>query len=66
MDLTSSSQICPEPDSPKDSGNKGLITAKGDGQAGAPPMATIQDDDERLLARIGYKQVSDMLASVRG
>lgn len=21
------------------------------------PMATIQDDDERLLARIGYKQV---------
>jgi len=23
-----------------------------------PVMATIQDDDERLLARIGYKQVS--------
>ena len=22
------------------------------------PMATIQDDDERLLARIGYRQVS--------
>ncbi len=26
-----------------------------------PPMATIEDDDERLLARIGYKQVMDML-----
>lgn len=24
----------------------------------SPIMATIQDDDERLLARIGYKQVS--------
>lgn len=24
---------------------------------GRPAMATIQDDDERLLARIGYKQV---------
>jgi hypothetical protein len=23
-----------------------------------PPMATIEDDDERLLARIGYRQVS--------
>ena len=23
----------------------------------ARPMATIEDDDERLLARIGYKQV---------
>lgn len=23
----------------------------------AVPMASIQDDDERLLARIGYKQV---------
>jgi hypothetical protein len=23
----------------------------------SPPMATIQDDDELLLARIGYKQV---------
>jgi hypothetical protein len=22
------------------------------------PMATIEDDDERLLARIGYRQVS--------
>jgi hypothetical protein len=26
---------------------------------GRPPMATITDDDERLLARIGYRQVSD-------
>jgi hypothetical protein len=26
-----------------------------------PPMATIEDDDELLLARIGYKQVKDML-----
>jgi len=25
--------------------------------AGRPAMATIEDDDERLLARIGYKQV---------
>lgn len=25
--------------------------------SGLPPMATIQDDDELLLARIGYKQV---------
>jgi len=25
------------------------------------PMATIQDDDERLLARIGYKQVRGVL-----
>lgn len=23
----------------------------------SPPMATMQDDDELLLARIGYKQV---------
>lgn len=27
------------------------------------PMASIQDDDERLLARIGYKQVRDSLAA---
>lgn len=26
--------------------------------SGRPAMATIQDDDERLLARIGYKQAS--------
>jgi hypothetical protein len=25
------------------------------------PMATINDDDERLLAQIGYKQVSSLL-----
>lgn len=25
------------------------------------PMATIEDDDERLLARIGYRQVSSGL-----
>lgn len=24
------------------------------------PMATIEDDDERLLARIGYRQVRDI------
>lgn len=24
------------------------------------PMATIEDDDERLLARIGYRQVSTL------
>lgn len=28
-------------------------------------MATIHDDDERLLARIGYRQVSVYLASLR-
>lgn len=27
-------------------------------QAGATTMATINDDDERLLAQIGYEQVS--------
>jgi hypothetical protein len=28
-----------------------------------PPMATIQDDDELLLARIGYKQVPAPVSS---
>jgi len=28
-----------------------------------PPMATIEDDDERLLARIGYRQVSHVTSS---
>jgi hypothetical protein len=27
------------------------------------PMATIENDDERLLARIGYRQVSDGLTT---
>jgi len=39
------------PKSPRD-------LTKDAAHASGQPMATIQDDDERLLARIGYKQVS--------
>jgi len=31
-------------------------STKDAAEASSQPMATIQDDDERLLARIGYKQ----------
>jgi uncharacterized transporter YbjL len=48
MDLTVKS---PDPDhKPKREKTKGVQTS-------ATPMATIHDDDELLLARIGYKQV---------
>ena len=33
------------------------VSIKGGTPIVPPPMATIKDDDERLLARIGYKQV---------
>lgn len=32
-------------------------TNSAEGSPAVPPMATIRDDDELLLARIGYKQV---------
>lgn len=35
----------------------------GRSQDGGPPMATIHDDDELLLARIGYKQVHTLTFS---
>jgi hypothetical protein len=35
----------------------GVLPYKSDAPAAGPRMATIQDDDERLLARIGYRQV---------
>ncbi|PGH21583.1 hypothetical protein AJ80_03143 [Polytolypa hystricis UAMH7299] len=54
MDLTSTPQKS-TPDGNSVPGES-KITVKGCSAAQAPPMATIQDDDERLLARIGYKQ----------
>jgi len=37
-------------------------TSKVGGSAGQVRMATIEDDDERLLARIGYRQVRNLTA----
>lgn len=37
--------------------DRGKASAKGAGTTHPTTMATIADDDERLLARIGYKQV---------
>jgi hypothetical protein len=37
--------------------SKGSFTPPGVGQQGANVMATIENDDERLLARLGYRQV---------
>lgn len=55
MHLTGSSQ---DPSDPKDTGAGVQRTAaKESSKVNPVPMATIQDDDERLLARIGYKQV---------
>ncbi|KAJ9268432.1 hypothetical protein DTO212C5_5394 [Paecilomyces variotii] len=52
MDLTSAS--------PRKSGGSGITDSKKATDKGTatpvPRMATIRDDDERLLARIGYKQ----------
>lgn len=39
------------------SGDKKLAVSHESSASNTSPMATIQDDDERLLARIGYKQV---------
>jgi hypothetical protein len=36
------------------------------GNVAAKPMATIRDDDERLLAQIGYKQVMAAIIPNRG
>ncbi|WEW60484.1 polyamine transporter tpo5 [Emydomyces testavorans] len=55
MSLTSAPQGSSQSQD-KVSGNKEKAGAKESSQVGALPMATIQDDDERLLARIGYKQ----------
>ncbi|KAF3896852.1 Programmed cell death protein 2, C-terminal putative domain family protein [Trichophyton interdigitale] len=53
-DLTTAFQIPPNQDH-KGSGDK-KIADKGIITVNSSSMATIQDDDERLLARIGYKQ----------
>ncbi|KAL1967561.1 hypothetical protein VTN77DRAFT_3076 [Rasamsonia byssochlamydoides] len=56
MGLTSASQPATK-DQPAKKGEDSKTSIKGASGAGsAPGMATIQDDDERLLARIGYKQ----------
>lgn len=34
------------------------------GTSQSVPMASIEDDDERLLARIGYRQVSSNITQV--
>lgn len=49
MDLTGKP---PDPDHKVKS-----TTNSAEGSPAIPPMATIRDDDELLLARIGYKQV---------
>lgn len=53
--LTTAFQTPPNQDH-KGSGDK-KIADKGIITVNSSSMATIQDDDERLLARIGYKQV---------
>lgn len=53
--LTTAFQTPPKQDH-KGSGDK-KIADKGISTVNSSSMATIQDDDERLLARIGYKQV---------
>lgn len=50
MDLTATSQYKPGGSHSKD-------TDKATHKGAEARMATIRDDDERLLARIGYKQV---------
>lgn len=56
MDLTSQQNPSKENVSGS-AGGGSKAPAQASGTTLAPPMATIQDDDERLLARIGYKQV---------
>ena len=41
----------------KEQSKKAAEAASADLSSSAARMATIQDDDERLLAQIGYKQV---------
>ncbi|KAK2878144.1 hypothetical protein FQN49_001119 [Arthroderma sp. PD_2] len=53
--LIASSQGSPE-QVRNGSGDKKLAASKHSNAVKSPQMATIQDDDERLLARIGYKQ----------
>jgi hypothetical protein len=54
------------PESSGYSNNEKAVLSKSDVSSPKPgdsashrPMATIEDDDERLLARIGYRQVRD-------
>jgi hypothetical protein len=57
MDLTSVSQSATQ-DKPAEKQKDLETSVKARSDSGSSPgMATIQDDDERLLARIGYKQV---------
>lgn len=54
-----------EPPQQSTSGAKDRKPAiKDDSAANSAPMATIQDDDERLLAQIGYKQVCSVCRNV--
>lgn len=58
MDLTSTSQSTTKDKPAKKKEEDPKAPVKGASRSSsAPAMATIQDDDERLLARIGYKQV---------
>jgi len=57
------------PESIRNSNNEKAVLSKSDpssprvgDSANHPRMATIEDDDERLLARIGYRQVRDSTA----
>ena len=50
------SQEPPQPSS-SGAGDQKSDSKKDDPRVNPGPMATIQDDDERLLAQIGYKQV---------
>ncbi|KKA23478.1 Amino-acid permease [Rasamsonia emersonii CBS 393.64] len=57
MDLTSTSQSTTKDKPAKKKEEDPKAPVKGASRSSsAPAMATIQDDDERLLARIGYKQ----------
>lgn len=59
MELTQVLQDSKPEKSPKAPGTDHRPFPKaGDTNHPAVVMATIQDDDERLLARIGYRQVS--------
>ncbi|EEQ30594.1 amino acid permease [Microsporum canis CBS 113480] len=53
--LTTTSQE-PSEQGHSGSGDKKLAVSHESSASNTSPMATIQDDDERLLARIGYKQ----------
>ena len=63
MDKT---ELSEEKVSEKRHSSRSEVKADGATSDAAPrPMATIQDDDERLLARIGYRQVSQMSTSMQ-